>query len=121
AAGAGQAAVPALGAGLRVGRSLIRQQETAAVPAGKTQRRRISFGSPLSARALVVALALMALNITLVFYAEPVRGTQFSNSGLFAPVIFLLFLLTAVNALMAHVIPRAALSARELLTVYVML
>jgi hypothetical protein len=100
---------------------LIRHPETAEDRAARTGRGRISLGSPLSGRALVVALVLMAVNITLVFYAEPVRGTQFSNSGLFAPVLFLLFLLTAINALIARAVPRAALSAAELLTVYVML
>ncbi len=72
-------------------------------------------------RAAAVGVPLMLLNVVLVFYAEPVRGGQFSNSGVFAPVLFLLFWLTAGNALVRRRAPRWALAPSELATVYVLL
>jgi hypothetical protein len=63
----------------------------------------------------------MIVNGYFAFYAEPMRNVAFTSAAPFANVIFLLFLLTASNALLARVVPRLALTAADLIAVYVML
>src|SRR4051812_444026 len=75
----------------------------------------------LSGRGLLVGVALMVLNGYFAFYAEPMRNVAFTSAAPFANVIFLLFLLTALNALLRRLLPRVALGSADLVAVYVML
>lgn len=83
---------------------------------GETPR---GVGFPL--RGLLVGLALLPLNAYFVFNAEPMRMMWLTNASPFANVIFFLFLVTALNAVVRRAVPRRALSSGDLIAVYVTL
>ena len=76
---------------------------------------------PFTWRGLCVGVAALWVNVHLCFRAEEMRQVWLSNSSPFANVIFLLFLLTGLNALVRRLAPRVALPATDLLAIYVML
>ncbi len=70
---------------------------------------------------LLVGLPLTIANVWWVILAEKVgHGPYFTTISLFANAFFTLIAVLLVNALVARVVPRAALSQAELLTVYSM-
>jgi hypothetical protein len=79
-------------------------------------------GRALSARVLLLALILIPLNCYWIIQMERVRsGPYVTSISLFANVIFILLLFTALNAGLHRWWPRAALRRGELLLIYVML
>jgi hypothetical protein len=75
----------------------------------------------LSGKGPLVGSALIFVDAYFQFYAEPMRVVWLTNATPFANVIFLLFLLTVLNALLGRVLPRLRLSSSDLIAVYVML
>lgn len=91
----------------------------------KTARSCTGFAFPsrpfVSYKGLLVGVALIILNCYLMFYSEPMGRASLTSAAPFPNVIFLLLLLTILNAILARVLPRIALSRADLIAVYVIL
>src|SRR5579862_6388881 len=75
-----------------------------------------------SFRAIVLGLLLIPFNVFWIVRLERVMfGPYPSTISLFANVVFLLFILTGINAVLRKLAPRVAFTQGELLTVYTML
>ena len=76
----------------------------------------------VTARAILIGAALTPINSLWVLRMEEVMfGPYPSLLSLFANVVFVLFLLTALNNLLRRAVPRLAFGQGELLTIYTML
>src|SRR5580693_381789 len=75
-----------------------------------------------SGRAVANGLILIPFNVFWIVRLERVMfGPYPSTISLFANVVFLLFILTGINAVVRRIAPGAAFAQGELLTVYTML
>ncbi len=73
-------------------------------------------------RAVLIALALVPINVYLVVQWETVWGTQYPTTmGIFFNAIFSVFLVIALNLPLKTFTPKSALNQQELLTIYAML
>jgi hypothetical protein len=88
---------------------------------GAGRRAEVAGRNNLTLRGLLVGLGLMFLNAHLVFQADMVWGVFLVFASPFSNVIFLLFLVTLTNLLLARRVPRLALTTADLIAVYVML
>src|SRR5690242_3632816 len=76
----------------------------------------------VTARTVVLGTLLIPLNALWVVRLERVMfGPYCSTISLFANVVFVLFLLVGLNAILRRFLPRVAFSQGELLTLYTML
>lgn len=76
----------------------------------------------VTARAVLIGLLFVPVNVYLVVQWETVWGTQYPTTmGIFFNAIFCLFLVTTINILLKKFLPKRSLSQTELLTIYVVL
>lgn len=88
---------------------------------GTTKKSHRECESLLRPRSIVIGLILIPANAYWVVLMEKVLNGPYPTSiSLFANVIFILFVLWALNKLLARIYPRAALTQPELLVIYVM-
>jgi len=88
---------------------------------GTTNKSHRECESLLRPRSIVIGLILIPANAYWVVLMEKVLNGPYPTSiSLFANVIFILFVLWALNKLLARIYPRAVLTQPELLVIYVM-
>ncbi len=76
----------------------------------------------VTARAVLIGLAFVPINVYLVVQWETVWGAQYPTTmGIFFNAIFCLFFITIANIPLKRFLPRKSLSQAELLTIYVVL
>ena len=75
----------------------------------------------VTARALIIALIIIPLNSYWIVQIESVWYSGHpTTTSLFYNVVFIVILLICLNAFLKKLLPKAALTQRELLTIYVM-
>ncbi len=82
----------------------------------------ISKSDGVSLRAILIAFAMIPINVYLVVQWETVWGTQYPTTmAIFFNAVFCVFLVVLVNLFLQKYLPRHSFSQSELLTIYIIL